>query len=145
MGEISDAFLTGIQELYYTMFTKQIYISFLNEDSINLNIFRENEDEFHAPIALTGKVGVTADSAEERKALEDVKFDFTFTIPTKEFRDKNIPHSPQDYATIKKAKIVYRNVTYDINYIMPLTNIEEVYLFYKFFCVEVSKESGEEY
>jgi hypothetical protein len=145
MGEISDAFLEGMQELYSIMFTKEIYLSLLKEE-VDLNIFRETEEEeYHDPIAITGKVAVSTESADEREALENVKYDFIFTIPTKELIDKSIPHRPQDFLLLKKAKITYQNVSYDINYVQPTTNIEGVYLFYMFYCAEISKESGEEY
>jgi S-ribosylhomocysteine lyase LuxS involved in autoinducer biosynthesis len=144
VGEISKAFLEGMQEIYRTMFCTDIMFTPMDITTIETNVYHDIISfSYLSPIALAGKVSVTIKENEE--PLKEVEYDLVFEFPAKEFDDHSILHTPQDFNTLMKAKITHMNMDYDIQYIQPINCIEGVYLIYRFYCNKTPKKSGETY
>lgn len=130
---VSEEFLDGIYEIFSIMMTDQIFLKLLDEDNSVTNIYEETpHKKYLEPIQLVGKFSLTKSQGEEDvEGLQDYA---TATIPTKSLLDKNIDFSPQNLDTLEKGVIHYDGVDYEIKQVRPMTNIDNVFQFYVFYC-----------
>ena len=139
MGEISDAFLSGIQEIYTILFVEELFISLLNETSSQKNIYGESINKtYFPPIQVTGNVKLDNKVGEE--TVEVLNREAVIKIPAKEFLDKGVNTSLD---VLLKAKFTFQQKDYLVSNVKPSTNIQGEFLSYVFSCNEVKKKSGE--
>ena len=130
---ISEEFLDGIYEVFSEMMTNQIFLKLLDETKTVTNIYGEtNTKKYLDPIQLVGKFSIALEQGEQE--VEGVQDYATATIPTKSLLDKNIDISPQNYDTLKRGVIHYEGIDYEIKQVRPMTNIDNVFQFYVFYC-----------
>lgn len=130
---ISEDFLEGIYEIYSILMTDQIFLKLLDENSTVTNIYGETKQKkYLEPIQLVGKFSLSISQGEEY--VEGNQDCVTATIPTKSLLDKDIDISPQNYSTLEKGVIYYDGVDYEIKQVKPVTNIDNVFQFYVFYC-----------
>lgn len=130
---LSDEFLEGIYEVFDILMTDQIYLKLLDEKSTVSNIYNEAKNKkYLEPIQLVGKFSMTMEQGEQE--VEGIQDYVTVTVPTKSLLDNNVDITPQNYETLKKGAIVYKEVEYTIAKVVPKTNIDDVFQFYVFYC-----------
>lgn len=130
---ISEEFLEGIYEIYSEMMTNQIFLKLLDEKGTVTNIYEETKSKkYLEPLQLVGKFALSVEQGEED--VEGIQDYATATIPTKSLLDNNIDITPQNYDTLKKGVIHYDGVDYVIKQVKPMTNIDNVFQFYVFYC-----------
>lgn len=130
---ISEEFLDGIYEIYSILMTDQIFLKLLDKYNTVTNIYEETKrKKYLEPIQLVGKFSLSVSQGEED--VEGNQAYATFTIPTKSLLDNNIDISPRNYDTLEKGVISYDGVDYDIKQVRPMTNIDNVFQFYVFYC-----------
>lgn len=130
---LSEEFLEGIYEAYSLMMTNQIFLRLLDENNTVTNVYGETSSKKYLdPIQLVGKIALDKEQGEEE--VEGVQDYITVTIPTKSLIDKNVDISPQNYATLEKGVLRYKEVDYKILQVRPTTNIDDVFQFYVFYC-----------
>lgn len=130
---ISEEFLDGIYEIYSILMTDQIFLKLLDKHSTVTNIYEETKrKKYLEPIHLVGKFSLSVSQGGED--VEGNQAYATFTIPTKSLLDNNIDISPHNYDTLEKGVISYDGVDYDIKQVRPMTNIDNVFQFYVFYC-----------
>lgn len=130
---ISEEFLDGIYEVFATMMTNQIFLKLLDEKSTATNIYQETKaKKYLEPIQLVGKFVLAGEQGEED--VEGIQAYATATIPTKSLLDNNIDITPQNYDFLEKGVIHYDGVDYAIKQVRPMTNIDNVFQFYVFYC-----------
>lgn len=139
---ITQAFLEGMQEVFSTMFTDQIFLKLMDLENTEVNIYGESADKvYREPVQLVGKI-VLSNSQEDTPESE-IRTSATIRIPTKEFIDKEISfYSQEDLETLKKGLIVYREEEYEIQDVVPCTNITDTYMFYDFTCLRKLRKRG---
>lgn len=132
-NRISEEFLEGIYEIYSLSMTNQIYLKLLDETKTVTNIYEESKQKnYFEPIQLVGKFTLSKSQGEED--VEGVQDYVTVTIPTKSLLDNNIDISPKNYSTLEKGVIHYDGVDYEVKQVRPMTNIDNVFQFYVFYC-----------
>ena len=130
---ISEEFLDGIYEIYSILMTDQIFLKLLDKYSTVTNIYEETKrKKYLEPIQLVGKFSLLVNQGEED--VEGNQAYATVTIPTKSLLENNIDISPRNYDTLEKGVITYDGVDYDIKQVRPMTNIDNVFQFYVFYC-----------
>lgn len=130
---IAEEFLDGIQEVYSVLMTNQIFLKLLDEKNTVTNIYDETTaKQYLTPIQLVGKFALSNEQGEQ--PVEGVQEYVTATIPAKELIDKSVPHTPQDYDTLRKGVIHYKGVDYEIVDVRPTVNIDDCFQFYTFQC-----------
>lgn len=130
---ISEEFLDGIYEIFSQMMTNQIFLKLLDEKNTVTNIYQETKSKkYLEPIQLVGKFALSTSQGEED--VEGNQDYVTATIPTKSLLDNNIDISPRNYDTLEKGVIHYDGVDYEIKQVRPMTNIDNVFQFYVFYC-----------
>lgn len=130
---LSEEFLEGIYEVFDILMTDQIFLKLLDEKNTVSNIYKETVNKkYFEPIQLVGKFSMTVEQGEE--VVEGTQDYVTVTIPTKSLLDNNVDITPQNYDTLEKGVIVYKDVEYTIAKITPKTNIDDVFQFYVFYC-----------
>lgn len=130
---ISEEFLDGIYEAYSLMMTNQIFLKLLDENKTVTNIYGETSKKHYLePIQLVGKFTISREhGGEDVEGIQDAP---SVTIPTKSLLDNNIDISPQNYSTLEKGVIHYDGIDYEIKQVSPMTNIDNVFQFYVFYC-----------
>lgn len=130
---IQKQFLDSIQEVYATLMTNQIFLKLLDEENTDTNVYDETGDKkYLTPIQLVGKFVLSSNEGEE--VVEGVQEFVVATIPTKELITKSVPHTPQDYDTLRKGVISYKSEDYTVVDIKPRVNIDDCFMFYDFVC-----------
>lgn len=130
---IQEQFLDSIQEVYATLMTNQIFLKLLDEENTDTNVYDETGDKkYLTPIQLVGKFALSSNEGEE--VVEGVQEFVVATIPTKELITKSVPHTPQDYDTLRKGVISYKSVDYTVVDVKPRVNIDDCFMFYDFVC-----------
>lgn len=130
---ISEEFLDGIYEIFSILMTDQIFLKLLDKLNTVTNIYEETKrKKYLEPIQLVGKFSLLINQGEED--VEGNQAYATFTIPTKSLLENNIDISPRNYDTLEKGVITYDGVDYDIKQVRPMTNIDNVFQFYVFYC-----------
>ena len=130
---LNEEFLEGIYEVYSTLMTNQIFLKLLDEDSTDTNVYEETtQKKYLDPIQLVGKFALSMEQGEQ--VVEGVQDYVTATIPTKSLLDKNVDITPENYETLKKGAISYKDVDYNIIQVRPIVNIDDVFQFYVFYC-----------
>lgn len=130
---IAEQFLDGIQEVYSTLMTNQIFLKLLDEEHTVTNVYDETTAKlYQTPIQLVGKFSLSSEQGEQ--PVEGIQDYVTATIPAKELIDKSVPHTPQDYDTLRKGVISYKGVDYQIIDVKPTVNIDDCFQFYAFQC-----------
>lgn len=130
---ISEEFLDGIYEAYTILMTDQIFLKLLDEENTVTNIYDETDKKIYLePIQLIGKFTMSKVQGEE--VVEGIQDYITVTIPTKSLLLKGVDISPQNYSTLEKGAINYKGIDYNILRVNPTTNIDDVFLFYVFYC-----------
>ena len=133
MSSVSEEFLDGIYEVFSTLMTDQIFLKLLDDRSTNTNIYNETKEKNHyAPVQLVGKFELSPVQGEEY--VEGIEDYVTATIPTKRLLLAGIDVSPQNYETLLKGTITYKDIDYEIANVKPRTNINDVFQFYIFYC-----------
>lgn len=130
---LNEEFLEGIYEVYSTLMTNQIFLKLLDEDSTDTNVYEETtQKKYLDPIQLVGKFALSMEQGEQ--VVEGIQDYVTATIPTKSLLDKNVDITPENYETLKKGAISYKDVDYNIIQVRPIVNIDDVFQFYVFYC-----------
>ena len=130
---ISDDFLEGVYEVFSTLMTNQIFLKLLDEDNTATNIYGETlNKQYKEPIQLVGKFSLSIEQGEQ--VVEGLQSYATVTIPTKSLLDNEVDVSPENYETLEKGVIIYKDVEYAIKKVVPTTNIDDVFQFYVFHC-----------
>lgn len=130
---ISDEFLDGIYEAYTILMTDQIFLKLLDEGNTTTNVYGETKEKAYLePIQLYGKFAMSTMQGEEE--VEGIQDYITVTIPTKSLMLNGVDISPQNYSTLENGAIHYKGVDYNIFRVNPTTNIDDVFLFYVFYC-----------
>lgn len=130
---ISEEFLDGIYEIFSIMMTDQIHLKLLDEKNTATNIYEETKSKKYLdPIQLVGKFAISLEQGEEE--VEGVQDYATATIPTKSLLIAGVDVSPKNYDTLNKGVINYDGVDYTIKMVKPMTNIDNVFQFYVFYC-----------
>lgn len=130
---LNEEFLEGIYEVYSTLMTNQIFLKLLDEDSTDTNVYEETtQKKYLDPIQLVGKFALSMEQGEQ--VVEGIQDYVTATIPTKSLLDKNVDITPENYETLKKGAISYKDVDYNIVQVRPIVNIDDVFQFYVFYC-----------
>lgn len=132
--QISIAFLDGMYELFDIMFTNHIQFSYMDEEQTDINdLYKECEHKkYLEPVELLGKVVPDLSHAENPKM--GVEKTLTITVPAKSFILQGIDTSPQNYEKIRRARITFEGIDYDIVSFKPKTLVAETYLFYELKC-----------
>lgn len=132
--QISNAFLDGMYELFDIMFTNHLDFSFMDEEQTYIDdLYKESEHKkYLEPVSLLGKVVPDLPHAENPKM--GVEKTLTITVPAKSFILQGIDTSPQNYEKIRKARITFEGVDYNIVSFKPKTLVAETYLFYEIKC-----------
>lgn len=130
---LNEEFLEGIYEVYSTLMTNQIFLKLLDEDSTDTNVYEETtQKKYLDPIQLVGKFALSMEQGEQ--VVEGIQDYVTATIPTKSLLDKNVDITPENYETLKKGAISYKDIDYNIIQVRPIVNIDDVFQFYVFYC-----------
>ena len=135
---IQKAFLDGMKELWYTVFTTVDLVLLDTDNTIINEVYGEvvGDKIYLPPLTLPAKVDLSLHELSDD--TEGKSYNATFRFPTKVFLDNNIDLSVKKGLDIlRKAKIEYQGAEYEIQDIKPQTNIQGVYLFYQFLCNEV--------
>ena len=141
---IQKAFLDGMQEVFKTMFTDQIVLKYMDTEMTYKNVYEESTAKVYGdPITLVGKVSLNVNQAssntmatEVKSALMGTQVSATFTIPTKEFLDNNIPTTMKHLEELKKGIIEFDSIKYLIDEVVPKSYVAGIYLFYDFNCTK---------
>lgn len=146
MGEISQAFLDGMNETFSILFNNKIKFYYMDEElTVPDKLYRETDKKvYKEPINLVAKI-VTNFEKEELPVM-DKKIDAIITVPTKQLIINNIPvETYADLETLSKGKISYKQIEeYKIELVRPKVLIDDEWQFYDFFCY-VPKEVGNVY
>lgn len=132
--QISTAFLDGMYDLFDTMFTNHIKLSFMDEEQTDVDdIYKESEHKkYLEPIEILGKVVPSSAHLENPKM--SMERTLTITVPAKSFIENDIDTSPQNYDKILRARVTFEGVDYCIVSFNPKTLVAETYLFYEIKC-----------
>ena len=133
---IHQEFLDGVFEVYDTLLSSNIYIKLLDEqNSLPDNIYGEAQTKVYLPpVKLVGKFSLTMQEGEQ--PIEGIQDFVVAKIATKSLIDAGLDISPQNYASLNKAVIVYDGVDYPVQEVTPTTNVDDVFLFYEFKCLK---------
>lgn len=133
MSSVSEEFLDGIYEVFSTLMTDQIFLKLLDDRSTATNVYNETKEKnYYAPVQLVGKFELSPTQGEED--VEGIQDFVTATIPTKSLLLADIDVTPQNYETLLKGVISYKDIDYEIANVKPRTNINDVFQFYIFYC-----------
>lgn len=134
---IQKAFLDGMKELWDVIFTT-VELMLLDTDKTIVNdVYGEvvGEKAYLPPLILPARIDLELHSLSDD--TEGKSYNAKFRFPTKVFLDNNIDLSDKGLDVLRKAKIGYQGVEYEVQDIKPQTNIQGMYLFYLFLCSEV--------
>lgn len=140
-NSIQKAFLDGIELVFSLMFTTHCKMYFLNEESVEKDIYDEVENKSYGePVDLVAKVIYDHPKGEEPE--ETVIRKATIKIPTKQFIDKKISCLYEaDWEKFRKAKFEYEGTTYLVDAVKPMTLVADIWQFFEFYCTEDKKKS----
>lgn len=137
MGEISDAFLDGIYEIFSTLYTKVDYYAF--DPLAEKNIYGESKDKpYLDPVSLVAKLDR---SPRGPGRVENVQqYDMLISIPHKSFILANIPTNTDDMNYIKKGVFKCYDKFYTPVSMLPYGGaFEGVEMRFQFECREVDE------
>lgn len=121
------------REIYSTFFSTKIKIKLLVEEEIE-GVYKEKkryQRRYTDSIDLVGRVNLSPLAEEIRADLGSTdKVNAIFEIPTIELEDSDLLDNP--LSVLRKGLILYNDVEYEILNIVPVTHVDEIFLFYKF-------------
>lgn len=135
--DIRQDFIEGVAEVFGTLFndgiTSGVYYYAYKEDT--LNIYKENRKrQFYPPVLLIAKVELTPEKGDTD--IEELKNAGFITIPLKSFMDNNLDVSSKGLKDMKRGYLYFDGIFYEIINIRPQAFVENVFLTYKFTCLE---------
>ena len=130
--DIKD-FKDATKEIYSFFFSNKVEYRYMLEE-VKPNIYGEVKKgarQYSDPIILTARVNLSPEIDEIRaKVGSSTKVNAKFEIPAVYLEE----HGMLDKSLIelKRGKITFNGVDYYIQGIFPVTNIDEIFLFYEF-------------
>jgi len=140
-SEIQNAFLDGMEEVFSIMFSDAVYVSLLDEESTEVNVYGETPSKvYHEPKKLIGRVKTDFEKGEE--PIQGIEIDALITFPAKQIINSDLPYqSLDDFETLRRGKITFKNVSYLIEKVQPKTLVADAWQFYDFYCRVDKNES----
>ena len=133
MTSYSQKYLKGMYKLYTKLLAKNIYFSYLDVEKSKPTIYGEAKTKVYGePIKLLGRIYAPTELGIQ--PVNKVEFDAVVRICTKSLNDNNVPHNPEDYDTLMGGKFTYDGRDYLITRIEPSDNVDDIYIFYDFYC-----------
>jgi len=135
MGEIAQAFLEGIKEIFTIMFTNEVYYYLLDEDETDVNVYGESTKKvYKEPVKLTCNVKSPI-KEEDDLYIEDVKIDAVIKIPALIMMESTLSfQTAESREVLMRGKISYGGIDYLIDRIESTTLIDDTWQFYVFYC-----------
>ena len=126
-------FKEATREIYSTFFSKKVEYRYLSKYE-EPNIYREvKKDSRHYsdPIILTARVNLSPELDEIRaKVGSSTKVDAKFEVPAVCLEELGMLDKP--LSELKRGKITFNDIDYYIQGVYPITNLDEIFLFYEF-------------
>lgn len=141
LQEVQDEFLNGVLEVYENLMSAEVRYYMMNEQNTKVNIYQEAPvKSYMKPIDLWAKVVVNR-SPDGEVDVDKGMTSATITVPTKDLINKGIDHSVSNYDTLEKGIFEFKGAFYQIEKVTPMTAVANEFLFFKFICTEIKKDS----
>ena len=135
---IRKDFVDGVQDIFTTLFNDGVTDGinlYLMSDKTRKNVYGENKYKLYkTPKLLVTKPQLTP--TQGAQDVEGIKDKATFVVPLKSLQDNDLGVTNDDLDIMRKGVIEFHGVFYIIDNILPMTYIEDVFLFYHFVCTE---------
>lgn len=136
---IRQEFVDGVQEIFTTLFnngseeTDGVFFYALSDTQTN--VYKESKYKHYKPPVLLVCKAVIAPTRGEQD-VESVKDDAQFVVTYKSMQENGLSFSNADLAEMRRGKMKFHGVWYDIDNIIPKAYVEDVFLMYTFYCTE---------
>ncbi len=141
--DIQNAFLEGINEVFYTLFTETVKFYLMDESATPVHpIYGESPEKVYLPpYDIVAKV-VTSFNKEDLPDLT-LEIDAIITVPTRMMIYHNIPRNTlEDLDRLRKAKFAYKEIdNYLVERVGQKTLVADEWQFYTFYCT-IPKHGG---
>lgn len=132
---IQNAFIEGINEVYYLMFTDRVKMYLWNPDAnVSDDVYAEEfVKHYFEPIEIVAKVQMF--TLESERYIEKANVGYTITVPVKQFLVNNIPfYNDSDLRYIEKSMFEYNGLKMVSNRVNPKTLVADIWQFFDFQC-----------
>lgn len=137
--EIQEAFVDGIHEIFTTLFNEGesdgVYFYPFNPNCKSDNVYKELiGKQYLDPVLLVAKVNLEVEDPQEdfRVVTHRGKFRVTY----KSLMENKVNVNLTNLKELEKGLMKYKDMVFDIQKIVPMTYVEDVFLTYEFHCKE---------